>query len=77
MDGSNGNVGSVPGEIEYAVRKASVLCSQCGKTFLVRWRMRELGTRFTVPVHCPYCAAIHDDVAIGAEEAPEVLKQEG
>ena len=38
--------------------------------------MRELGTRFTVPVDCPYCAAIHDDVAIGAEEPPEVLKDE-
>jgi len=66
----------VPGEIEHAIRKANVLCSSCGKTFLVKWRMREHGTPFTVPVHCPYCAAIHDDVAIGAEEPPEVRKEE-
>jgi hypothetical protein len=63
--------------MEHALRKASVLCSQCEGTFLVKWRMRELGTRFTVPVRCPYCAAIHDDVDIGAEEPPEVLQQEG
>jgi hypothetical protein len=53
-------------------KKAVVLCGECKRRFQVRWTMALLGARFNIPVACPHCQAIHDDVVVGAVGNPQV-----